>query len=84
MFAEMIITMGVCLINLGSSDREESGDDEDDYATELGKVCKDVESSRVAGTKSKTVMKYIERFSQTQRKLTNRHNRDSAMQPGKL
>jgi hypothetical protein len=79
MFAEMIITMGVSLINLGSSDREESGDDEDVFATELGKVCEDVESSRVAGTKSKTVLKRMERFSQTQRKLTNRHNRDSGL-----
>jgi hypothetical protein len=67
-FEEMMAAIGDSLSDLASSDDGEDGEDEDE-ATEQGKLSDDDEPGWVMGTISKTVQQRMESFRQKQIKL---------------
>ena len=68
-FQGMMVAIGDSLGDLASSDDGEDGDNEDDEATEQGKLSEDGEPGWVMGTITKTVQQRMERFRQKQMKL---------------
>jgi hypothetical protein len=74
----MLHAIGDSVRDLGSSDEEQVGEDEEDDEedTELGKLSNDDEPGWVVGTMSKTVQHRMDSFRQTQMRL------DKLIQPG--
>jgi len=77
-FEEMLNAIGDSLSDLGSSDDEQYGEDEEDDEedTELGKLSDDDEPGWVMGTITKTVQHHMQSFWQKQMRL------DELTQPG--
>jgi len=61
-FHEMIVAIIERLSDIASSDDEEAGDDENDEATEQGKLSDDDEPGWAMGTISKSIQQRRERF----------------------